>query len=74
MGQTVGYMREKIREVYDTMNWRDKVDKMYDDQVIAVYYSMLRSGKLNTVQKIERPYPLESYKYKQLSLFDLLNK
>lgn len=74
MGQTVGYMREQIRKVYDTMNWRDKVDKMYDDQVIAVYYRMLKTGKIGTIQKIERPHPQGSSKYTQLSIFDLKNK
>ena len=71
MGLTVGFMRQKIAEVYDTMNWRDKVSKMYDDQVIAIYYSLLRSGKLNTVQKIERPIIQPSkQKYEQLNMFD----
>lgn len=73
MGVTVGFMRQKIAEVYDTMNWRDKVSKMYDDQVIAVYYKLLKSGKLNTVQKIERPKTPEHHeKYEQLNMFDLL--
>ena len=71
MGLTVGFMRQKIAEVYDTMNWRDKVSKMYDDQVIAIYYSLLRNGKLNTVQKIERPIIQPSkQKYEQLNMFD----
>lgn len=73
MGVTVGFMRQKIAAVYDTMNWRDKVAKMYDDQVIAIYYKLLKSGKLDTVQKIERPRPLTNHeKYEQLNMFELL--
>lgn len=34
-----------------SFNWRDKVRKMPDKQVLAIYYSMLGSGKLDQHRK-----------------------
>ena len=48
---TVANMRDEISNVYDTKSWKNKVDEMYDDQVIAIYYNFMRSGKLNKVLK-----------------------
>ena len=52
---TVANMRDEISNVYDTKSWKNKVDEMYDDQVIAIYYNLMRSGKLNKVLKRAKP-------------------
>ena len=74
---TVDNMRDAISSVYRTSSWRKKVDYMYDDQVIAIYYKFLKEGKLNKVLKRERPKvkPIVIYEeFEQLSLFDLLDE
>ena len=74
---TVANMRDEISNVYDTNSWRNKVDDMYDDQVIAIYYKFLAEGKLNKVLKRERPEVNASIyceECEQLSLFDLVKQ
>lgn len=45
-------MRVAIKKPYDT-RWRDRVDKMPDKQVIAVYFRMKASGIIKEVKKRE---------------------
>lgn len=39
-------MRAEIRKAYDGPYWKNKVDKMPENQVIAVYYKMLNRKEL----------------------------
>jgi hypothetical protein len=39
-------MRDELRKTYDSYNWRDKVDKMSDAQVFAIYTRFKASGKI----------------------------
>lgn len=39
-------MRARIKSVYPSKRWRSRVDKMQDEQVIAVYFNMLKEGKI----------------------------
>lgn len=48
----VDNMRAAIMDVYPGGKWRRKVEKMYDDQVIAVYNKFLNNG---TFEKKEIP-------------------
>lgn len=41
-------MREAIKKVYPGEKWKKKVEKMSDNQVIAIYYKMLNSRELKT--------------------------
>lgn len=43
---TVEQMRHLLKIVYPSEKWYDKVDKMTDNQVIAVYNRMLEAGKI----------------------------
>lgn len=43
---TIEQKRMAIAEVYPYKKWSDKVDNMSDNQVIGVYNSFLKSGKL----------------------------
>ena len=43
---SVDGMREALKGVYPSVSWRQKVMKMSDKQVMGIYYSMLREGKL----------------------------
>ena len=47
----VSEMRKKIKTVYGNPTWDRKVDNMPDNQVIAIFYNMKESGKLNNVSK-----------------------
>lgn len=42
-----GYqMRMVVMNAYSGEKWRQKVAKMTDEQVVAVYYSLLKQGKI----------------------------
>ena len=42
---SINQMRAAIAEVYTGNKWKRKVEKMHDDQIIAVYYKFLKNGK-----------------------------
>lgn len=48
---TVECMRDWLREVYPFPKWQDKVDRMHEPQVIAVYYNMRKLNKLSPKKK-----------------------
>lgn len=52
---TVDQMRDAIAEVYGGNKWKKKVSKMDDNQVIAVYYSFLNSGKFDEKPSKKQP-------------------
>ena len=44
---SVDAMRAQLKELYNgAWKWVNKVNSMHDEQVIAVYYRMRRSGQL----------------------------
>lgn len=47
MSYSVDYMREDIASVYKGMAWKDKVSKMSDQQVMAIYFSFCEKGKFD---------------------------
>ena len=55
-------MRAMVREAYAGNGWTDKVDKMSDIQVQAVYFSLLERGAFNK----KKPEPIP-HKTKQTS-------
>lgn len=63
MAMTVESMRKHISECYDSWRWRDKVSKMPDNQVMAIYFSMKEKGKL---KKDKKP------RYRQMTIFDYI--
>lgn len=46
---TVGEMRRAISKAYDGKKWKDRVRKMTDEQVTAIYYKMTSSGQIKAV-------------------------
>lgn len=58
---TVERMRCCVCEAYDNSTWSYKVEKMSDNQVIAIYYRMLDKGYFHNEKN--------SRKGKQLKLF-----
>lgn len=48
---TVHEMRREISEVYPGEGWKNKVSKMPEDQVMAVYFNFLEKGRFSKVDK-----------------------
>lgn len=75
---TIQQMKDAILNVYDTKSWKKKVDNMYDDQVVAIYYNFLERGILDKVLRKERPKSVNKSEpvevYEQLSIFDFINE
>ena len=68
---TVTEMRNAIADTRDSESWKAKVACMYDDQVIAIYYSFLERGEFNKPKN--RPVTEQSPDIvKQLSIFDFV--
>lgn len=75
---TVDNMRAAILTAYSGRKWERKVEKMHDDQVIAVYHKFLNSGKFEEREKKERDAKRtkpnirsDGYRAKQISIFDI---
>lgn len=77
---SINQMRAAIVEVYTSNKWRRKVEKMHDDQIIAVYYKFLRNGKFeqrkpkihnkNEMREPHKEVPsFDSWHGEQLTLF-----
>lgn len=81
---SVEQMREAISRVYPNWKWLNRVKKMEDKQVMAIYYKFLNEGVFDIledklredVDKKEGVYILmpkglgRTEVYKQMSLFD----
>lgn len=39
-------MREWVVSAYPGPRWKDKVKKMTDEQIIALYFSLIKQGKI----------------------------
>lgn len=42
----VSLQRDKVKRVYNTPNWHEKVDKMTDTQVVAIYIRLKNLNKI----------------------------
>ena len=50
---SVEQMRAYVIKVYDNPTWKNKVAKMRDGQIIAIYNSFREKGKLKALQRVE---------------------
>lgn len=57
-------MRSAVRGLYDSWIWRERVKKMPDKQIMAIYYKSLENGKFKKKGTPGR-------KPTQITLFDL---
>jgi hypothetical protein len=57
----VSEMRRKVKSVYGNSTWDARVDRMADNQVIAIFYSMEEKGKFKNKK---------ADSYDQINLFD----
>lgn len=51
---TVGDMRSLVAKAYNGDKWKNKVRNMPDDQIVAIYYKMASTGKIQ--QNTYDPY------------------
>ena len=68
---TVDQMREKITDAYSGLGWKDRVARMEDDQVIAIYHTCEERG---VFEKTSACRSLDGRRVKQLSIDDILGK
>ena len=40
-------MRDLVEQAYPGQEWKKKVEKMTDEQIVALYLKLLRQGKIN---------------------------
>ena len=73
---TVAQMRAAIFDAYSGRKWQKKVEKMHDDQVIAVYHKFLNNGtfekkeKERDAKRTKSNVRTDGYRAKQISMFD----
>lgn len=68
---TVEQMRNQISEIYSGFTWKDRVEKMPDDQVIAIWHTFQERG---TFDKPSAAKSVDGRRVKQLSVFDILKE
>lgn len=66
---TIEQMRSEISLAYPGEAWTARVNRMGDNQVIAVYHRLSTTGKLEEAMN-ERKKKKSSPEYVQLSMFD----
>ena len=66
---TVDDMRVAITRIYPSVVWKQKVSRMYDNQVIAIYYSFCEKGKFIKQDKKDEN---KTKRCTQLNFFKLL--
>ena len=64
---TVSQMRNRLGDVYTAKTWQNRVKRMPDNQVIAVYYSFLERGKFDIPKKKKQE------EFHQITLEEYLN-
>ena len=76
----VEQMRSEIAKIYESVKWRNRVKKMPDNQVIAVYHSFLRNDIFNMALKEKESktnivMPKDHGRkqaYEQMNMFDMV--
>lgn len=61
---TVNAMRDYISKMYNSDKWRLRVHRMEDDQVIAIYHTM--------IERNQQPPKNNGPKVQQLTIYDIL--
>lgn len=68
---SVNAMREAIKKVIGTESWSIKVDRMYDDQVTAIYLKFEKEGRLRVQPDVYPKMPYSKPKVTLLSFNDI---
>lgn len=68
-------MRKAVMDLYSAASWKDKVSRMPDKQVIAIYRRSEQTGlfdKRKKANKLARKMKKENERYVQLTIFDYM--
>ena len=69
-------MREFISNAYPGQKWKNRVKKMGENQIIAIYYSMIKRqnslSQKDTHIKLDKTTVGKDESYTQLTIFDIL--
>ena len=65
----IASMRKAIANVYNSPRWSNRVARMPDNQVIAIYYRFLEQGRFERVD----PKSVSEEKNHQITIFEYLN-
>lgn len=57
----VSEMRRKVKMVYNNATWSARVDRMADNQVIAIFYSMKEKGQFKNKKSMPKQIDLFEY-------------
>ena len=71
MSVSIAYAREMVAtksRYKNSPNWQDKVYRMPEGQVLAIYHNMLNRGEFN--QKVKSYEEVTENKYHQETLFE----
>lgn len=70
---SVDRMRANVISVYPYPKWRNKVNNMAPNQVIAIYNKMLAEGKFEPkIVRMRKKHEKEANKYHQMTIFEYL--
>ena len=67
--RSIENMRKKISDQYPGPNWKDRVSRMDNAQVIAIYYNMERSGAFSKPKTLRKG---KKESYRQMTVFDYI--
>ena len=65
---TIEQMREKVTKMYDSWVWRDRVARMSDRQVVAIYFKT----KERYPEKFSRKKNKREGEYHQMTIFEFI--
>lgn len=69
---TVDYMRDQIRTMYTTKTWSDRVDRMRDQQVVAIYRSWIERIAKAKKKEINDIFVNNRSSYHQMTISEYL--
>lgn len=69
MGLSIEQMRTRVMSAYPGDRWKMKCHFMPDNQVVALYYKFLRTGKFDKKKKPRIP---KKEVYHQMDIFDYI--
>lgn len=75
MTPTIEQMRSRIIEQYTNPKWKDRVKAMQPNQVMAIYYRMLKHNEFDhgqTLNKGNKDQKKPTEQYHQMTIFDYI--
>lgn len=71
---TIDWMKEAIGRVYDSAGWKERVRRMPDYQVVAIYKNFQRRDAFKKAETRRRRNERENKKYHQITIGEYLEQ